>query len=131
MLDRPYQKEDYHLIKEWMEKRQKDIPKESRLPKWGIVVGECAMVFLVQTDCNVAILEYFITDPEASAEKRQLACDTGIKLAEEFALKEGYEVIAATVGVPRVAELLHSWRYIAEPKPYVIFKKLLGDPPNA
>ena len=51
-----------------------EIP-EDMLPTYGLVVPGVAAGFLIATDCNLGLLEYYIGNPQAKKEHRDLALD--------------------------------------------------------
>lgn len=66
MRARKYTDDDYCFIKKWFQEHGKSAPAESELPATGIIVDDIAAGFLYKTDCSIAMLECFVSNPKAN-----------------------------------------------------------------
>jgi len=66
---------DYVTIcKWWLAHKKYTIPVEM-LPTYGLIVPNIAAGFLIVTDCDLALLEYYVTNPKSDKKERDLALD--------------------------------------------------------
>jgi hypothetical protein len=94
MLVETYEKsKHFDLMNSWYRGWNYQPIPEEYMPKIGYVVGGCVMQFLALTDCNVAWLEGFISDPASDPETRRRA----IEIAQELVLTH-----ARTLGLTRL-----------------------------
>lgn len=70
---RPFDDEDYPDFKEWHEKRGIIAVPKDCLPTRGFVVPGVAMGFLIQTDCKLGLIDFFITNPDVAKAHRRAA----------------------------------------------------------
>lgn len=73
--------EDYEEINGWYKGHNLDPLDNDLFPLTGIIVPGIAAGFLIRTDCAVAFLEGFVTNPLADKENRRIAID---KIAEHL-----------------------------------------------
>lgn len=66
---------DFSQFKEWHERRGMKVPDDVILPMIGLIVDGVAAGFLIQTDCALGFLDFFVTNPLASKEERNDALD--------------------------------------------------------
>lgn len=66
---------DYKTICSWFEKREIAPIPEDVVPNFGLIVPDVAAGFLLVTDCNLGILDFYISNPEANPKDRDLALD--------------------------------------------------------
>lgn len=70
---RNFQLRDYETICDWMSRREvKPLPMEF-LPKTGLIEEGIAAGFLISTDANIGILDFFCSNPWASKTERMNA----------------------------------------------------------
>lgn len=69
----------YGMIKEWWQAHEMPIIPRDYLPTYGLIVPNIAAGFLISTDCNLGILEYFVSNPQSKAKQRDLALDQIVK----------------------------------------------------
>ena len=81
-------------IADWYKAREMPVPATD-MPNIGYIIDGLAAGFLIQTDCGVAFLDGFISNPTSDPNERDLALDeiTGELLREAEEL--GYQEIAA------------------------------------
>ena len=86
---------DIRAIKEWYRWRGEHFNGFRLLPPIGLIVPNVAAGWLVQTDAGLAMLEGYITNPEASSEKRNAALDAITQGLISRAHKLGYTSVVA------------------------------------
>ena len=59
----------------WYESRGLPIIPEDSLPTFGLIVPKVAAGFLIVCDCNLGLLEFYISNPESSEHERGVALD--------------------------------------------------------
>lgn len=67
--------EHYEMIKSWWDARKSPHISQDMLPAYGLVVEGVACGFLITTDCNLGILEYYTSNPDAPKDVRGEALD--------------------------------------------------------
>lgn len=72
---RRFEKEDLADANEWRIARGLQPWPESVLPAFGLFVEEVAAGFIYVTDSDMALLEGYVTNPDASPEARNQALD--------------------------------------------------------
>jgi hypothetical protein len=72
---REYGPQDYKTLCHWYESRGLNVPPDDMLPTYGLIAPGVAAGFLIITDCNLAIIDFFISNPESDKESRKLALD--------------------------------------------------------
>lgn len=72
---RTYRPDDYEELKAWCQDRQMRVPQPDDLPLFGLIEPGVAAGFLVMTDTRTAILDFFISNPQAHAIRRGRAVD--------------------------------------------------------
>lgn len=65
--------EDLVELNSWLIRNGKDPLDLPDVPKYGMLIPDVACGFICRTDTNVVFLECFVTNPEASPEKRHEA----------------------------------------------------------
>lgn len=90
---RRYVESDYQQIKSWLIKRDRSYPQADNLPTIGLIVDDVACGFLIKTDTKTAIMEYFISNPDASIFKINEAIDLIILGLTELAEDNGFKYI--------------------------------------
>lgn len=66
---------DYKTIAHWHESRGMPVPPVDMIPTFGLIEPGVAAGFLMVTDCNLAIVDFYVTNPEATREARDAALD--------------------------------------------------------
>jgi hypothetical protein len=66
---------DYNTIARWYESHNQPVPAQDVLPTFGLIDDKAAAGFLIVCDCNLGILEFYITDPESTKSRRDHALD--------------------------------------------------------
>lgn len=111
---RRYTKHDYLTLCEWFAKHKMKAPLYFLLPPVGMIVDGIAAGFLIETNCHVAILDFFVTNPDVDSEARNkaieeivsslqfyagandfkyLKCDSSIDSIKQRALARGFKKI--------------------------------------
>lgn len=80
MALRKYFDHDYLPMCDWFIKRNLKPPTPVLLPKNGIIVQDVAAGFLILTDSNVGMLDFFITNPDQPKDVRLDALDNIAKV---------------------------------------------------
>lgn len=92
----------------------KDLRAEM-LPTFGLVVDNCAMGFLYQTDSSLCFIENYVANPEKKdTEERNLALD---KLTEELAAvakRMGYKYLWSHTACPAIVERAKKHGFVAD-----------------
>ena len=91
-----YENSDYDMICEWYRARELMSPRRKDLPTLGFIVPGVAAGFLVQTDCAVAILDFFIANPAVGRKKRNSALNEIMTALIAQANWLGFRMISAS-----------------------------------
>ena len=62
---RSYEQKDYTTVKKWIGDRGFNIPDREDIPSVGIIEDDVACGFLILTDVNVGIIDFFVSNPKA------------------------------------------------------------------
>lgn len=65
----------YETICKWWEARKLPIIPLDSLPTFGLIFPDVAAGFLIVTDSNLGIFEFFVSNPESAPETRDAALD--------------------------------------------------------
>lgn len=107
---RLYTPSDHDMVAGWWRGWNWPVIPPRALPRIGVIVckGELpiAAMWLYQSDCCVAMIGFFITNPTATAREHQEALDTGISTLTGIADDLGYTTIFATVTKSGLAKAL-------------------------
>lgn len=101
---RKYSKHDYLTFCEWFFKRQMKPPVAYILPPVGMIVDGVGAGFLIETNCHVAMLDFFITNPDASAESRHEALEQITSSLIFYAAANDYKFIRADSSIESIQE---------------------------
>ena len=88
----------------WWESHGMPIVPMDHLSTHGRVVDNIAAGFLIATDTPLAILDFFITNPESSKEDRDKALDELTQTLIKDAKVLGYDVLMASSKISAVVE---------------------------
>jgi hypothetical protein len=128
---RPFDgKTDYVAVKDWWEERKlKAMPLEMLPPtsfvaesKNGLVAG----VWMLKTDCALAIMEWAVTNPQAPKEDRKLALELLIETVVNCSKSLGYKGLFTYASHEKWASQLESHGFIATDK-MTGMVRVLGD----
>lgn len=75
MEARAFAEADYAELARWFKAHRLAVPKLERLAPTGFIVEGVAAGFAYICDGRIAVLEHFISSPDASAEERDAALD--------------------------------------------------------
>lgn len=92
---RPVESIDFAEINSWREMRHVPILDKSIYPENGLIEPDCAAGFLTLTNSSVALLENFVSNPQASMRDREKAIATIGLALEERAKKNGAKYLVA------------------------------------
>lgn len=108
-------------IGDWYKARELPTPMAS-VPNIGYIIDGLAAGFLIQTDCGVAFLDGFISNPNSDPNERDLALDeiTGELLRE--AEEAGYQEIAAFTRSHSIEKRARRWGLTAKGS-YMLYSK--------
>jgi hypothetical protein len=83
------------MIGQWYDRRGQKRVLEYLYPPTGFVVPDTAAGFLAKTDSGFAIMENFISNPQAYEVDREVALKSIIFELEHVALEAGYQYLMA------------------------------------
>jgi len=115
---RPIRDTDFKDIDLWMTKRKFPILDGGFYGRNGWIEEGVAAGFLTCTDTQVALMENFVTNPDAPAFKRGLALIEITKALETIAKEKGYKYAMAYSNVETIHKIAENLGYklVAEPK---------------
>lgn len=102
---RLYEPSDYPIVKEWIEMRGFPTPLPSDLPEIGFIEDFVAAGFLIQTDTSTAIIDFYVTNPEASPIKRAYALNKLTECLIQDAKSRGYKKVRCSTRVVSISKL--------------------------
>lgn len=98
----------FPLMVEWWNKRGFKGATEQFTPERGFMVYVDEVptfgAFLVETNANLAIIDYGASDPECSSEARNAAFDLCFRELWDLAAKIGYEMVSAASNMPSIGK---------------------------
>ncbi|MCK5016133.1 MAG: hypothetical protein KAS32_03595 [Candidatus Peribacteraceae bacterium] len=110
---RKYTKEDYPTLVKWWAGHPGWLPvEENLLSTCGFIVDEVCAGFLYFTNSKAAILEWIISDPTATKERRSKGLDLLIDEATYVAKTEGYAVIWTWAEHPKLKSRLLNHMFV-------------------
>lgn len=121
---------DYDAIKRWIVDRNADdvsLPPVEHIPENGWIVDDTAAIFLYDTDSEVAVLDYFVSNPQALEADRLKACDLLIVEAVKKAKELGKTVLYGHTAIHKVIALGFRYGFKADRRPYYFFRKNLKE----
>jgi len=107
-----YSDKYYDMIVEWQERRGEKFVDNVDIPKHGLVVDDIACGFLFCTDSAVGLIDYFISNPEATPIARAKALDKILENLIIWAKELGMSRIIATVKIPGTKKLALKHKFI-------------------
>lgn len=107
---RYFSKTDYPLFREWLKARGHGVPDLWQLPKVGFIDGvSCG--FLIQTDTPIAMIDYLVSNPNASVIKRAKSIKGIINRLMGEAKSLNFKIIFANSKIRSVQRLAMSLRF--------------------
>lgn len=93
---------DKHLGKltEWLASRNISVPDRRLFARFGLVIDDKAIGFLVQTDSAAAWIDHVAADPKAKDSERKQALELLFRLLEQEAFRKGYLMVTALAQLP-------------------------------
>lgn len=101
---RLYESDDYPAIKYWFSQRGLQAPSPSSLPKLGVIVDHMAAGFLIQTDTSMAIIDFYISNPDVEAHRRDHALDQITEALLKHAKRLGFKSVKSTTYLDAIAK---------------------------
>ena len=92
-----YTPADLPQINEWFKANNWPTFQEEALPKTGYIADNTAAGFLYKTDSKFAVMEWIVTDPSQSPERRNAALDAVVKALLDNAKADGYKYIHTSI----------------------------------
>lgn len=108
---RLYTPADYSLVCEWWRRWKWDCLPESSLPDIGVIVDvdgvDTCAAWLVETNCDLAMIEWFISNPAARKNRRE-ALSLAVHFLMDIAKSKGFAAVVSTVRNPHLIRSLES-----------------------
>jgi hypothetical protein len=113
---RLYSKYDYDVIAKWCRIRDIPVPSEDILPETGIIIENVAVGFLILTNNNCAIIDFYISNPFSSKKDRKDAFDLIDNLLVELAYEAGAKKIICSTQHPNIEQraINHGFKYLGK-----------------
>lgn len=109
---RYYTPADHEMIAEWWNGWKWRVIPPASLPVIGAIAYNIekplAAAWLYRSDSCVAMIGFFITNPDSSARQRNAALKTVVKALTDTAFEAGYTTVFATVIKEGLAKLIES-----------------------
>lgn len=115
MYMKPVESADFFEIFSWYDKRGLKHPPFEMYPPRGVVVKGVAAGFLIKTDCNIAFLEHFISNPDRTKEHRTDALDKIAERLIEACRVSGVLAIYALTEHPSIEKLTEKYGFSKSP----------------
>jgi hypothetical protein len=96
--------EHYKEICEWYDEHGLRAPGPDMLPKHGAIVRGLAAGFLILTDANLGILEFYISNPKAGPRERDLALDLITRALLDLGEEYGITNFKADTKIPAIVK---------------------------
>jgi hypothetical protein len=108
--------DDYPALCEWYAAWGQLPPPLDLLPTFGLVAEDVAAGFLIVTDCNLALLEFFISNPKKTSVERNQALDEITDGLLEYGKSIGITNFKADTQIAKIKEraMNHGFKYIGE-----------------
>lgn len=94
---RKYTNLDYWTLTSWWHLHDWPCPDQEMLPETGFIVEDICAGFLYKTDSKIALLEFIISNPQTTKEKRANGLDILITALCEEAKKLEFKAIFTSV----------------------------------
>ena len=101
---REFDEDDFDAFIEWHHQRGIRAVALDALPSYGLVVENIAMGFLVSTDTEMAILDFFITNPETSKVVRDQALDEIVMGLLRYGDEQGFTTFKCDTQLTAIAD---------------------------
>jgi len=108
---RDYYPDDYHMISKWCSLRYVPVPPVWSFPPTGVIVPDVACGFLLKMNNQCAIMDFFISNPEASKEDRADAFDLIVEDLELSAKEAGIKMLLANSNIAAIQEMAQKHNY--------------------
>lgn len=102
---RRYLHGDYSQITDWFARRKVPPPRQELLPAAGVIVEHVAVGFLIATDANIGILDYFCTNPDAEDEDRLNALESIGRVLIAMSRAAGMKAIACNTQFSNIKKM--------------------------
>lgn len=99
---RKYLPNDYETLQGWMQARGTHMPPPLHLSDRGFLVPGIACIFLYKTFSNLAWLEYFVSNPQATDDERLEAFKAGMAEVKKECKQAGITRILCYTALPAV-----------------------------
>jgi hypothetical protein len=111
-----YSEKDYDEVSGWYKARSLPVPGVNAFPTFGLVVHGVAAGFLIVTDCNLALIDFYISNPDVTREERDVALDAITEGLLEYGIKIGITNFKADTQVKRIRQRAENYgfKYIGE-----------------
>lgn len=93
MVSREFNISDLSSMNTWLIARNLPQKKIMDLPVYGLIVEGLAVGFLVETDSCFALLDFFVSNPEADRNDRKVALTMIAAEMVEIAKEKGFETL--------------------------------------
>lgn len=113
---RPYREEDYDQVVRWCLERDIPVPPAWSLPESGVIIDRVAVGFLILTNNQIGIFDFFISNPLSSKQDRDRALDEIVLNFIELSSDLGLKALKCTSQHPLIMEraLKHGFSLIGE-----------------
>lgn len=102
---RRYEESDYFEITSWISKRGMTLASKMDVPEVGYIEPGVACGFIIQTDTRTAIIDFFISNPDAARRKRSNALYSILSELIKHARWLNYKKLNASIRVEASKEL--------------------------
>jgi len=128
---RKLEKKDLEVINTWWDAWPKwERPPENFLPDSGLVVESkkqmITAAFIYLTNSKVALLEWFISDPDYREEDRQLAIELLITGAEEMLKTMDYKYLFSITSHEKLIKTQQALGWSKDPDPSYELVKIIN-----
>jgi hypothetical protein len=113
---RTYERADYKTLAHWCARRDIEAPPEWVFPATGYIVDEIAAGFLVFMNNEMAMIDFFISNPLSDKKERDKALDKISKALIARAKDAGIKMLICTTQKEAVKKraLFHDFKYQGE-----------------
>ena len=105
---RRYDSADYSDLTSWLSKRGLPLSQKMDLPEVGYIEPDVACGFLIQTDTKTALIDFVISNPDASRRERSSALNSILRELIKHARWLNYRLVSASIQVSASKELAKS-----------------------
>ena len=115
-----YTKEDYSMLTKWWEKWNQAPPPEDYLPFTGVMIyvenTNMACGFLYETDSNMCLFDFMVSNPFADKKKRCAAIEELKMQIKKLSKARGYKMIYTSKNCGKFIKRLENHGYIGQSK---------------